>query len=142
MAYSDMIVSLAVDAQRQHADLIEEANRRTSSEARFEIQDQLNSVRRSFMASALSVLGLVYPMQLNPLQSEDHALVVAINDDFEDSIAQLKALRDQGTLYKTVKAVTASPFSSVTLPSVEPSELPWWVWVVGLLAVAAAFRPR
>src|SRR5687768_9502682 len=104
MAYSREILSLATEAQRQHQALLNEANTRTSREARFEIQDRLNAARRAFMTSALVVLGVQFPMNLDAFQSEDHALVIAVNDDFEDSIAQLKALRDQATLYKTIKA--------------------------------------
>ena len=142
MAYSPEIVALATEAQRQHQALINEANQRTSTEARFQIADDLNGARRAFVGSSIAALGLTFPMQLNPLGSEDHALVAAINDDFEDSIAQLKALRDQATLYKTIKSVTGGVLGNVDAPDLPDVKVPWFIWAAAALLVVLALRPR
>ncbi|HYF22616.1 MAG TPA: hypothetical protein VD929_04375 [Caulobacteraceae bacterium] len=141
MAYDPRIVEFANIAQRRHAELIAEANQRRTREGRLEIADRLNGVRREFMGTALAYLGLTMPLELKALASENHALVISINDDFEDTISQLRALVNQETLAKQIRLLDVNVLGGGGGSPLDPPK--GWVTVlvvVAVIVVALSFR--
>lgn len=141
--YDPRIVALAEEAQRKHAALIDEANVRTSLEARFQIADALNGVRRDFRNQAIVLLGVALPMNLQAMANENHALVIAVNDDFEDTIALIKALGDQEILAKRIRSLNVDVLGGGAAGAKLPDlDVPWYVWAALIAVIALAFRPR
>ena len=120
------LLALAERTQVRHAELIELANTKRTAMDRLAVYDTLNALRRSFRDEAFGIVGLASPQFLD-VRVPDHAFIVAIHDDIEDSMAQLKALASQAVLYKTIKSVGGYGGS--------PS--PWGIpdWVIALVVI-------
>jgi hypothetical protein len=88
---NDVLVALAEASQRRHAELIAEASRRTSTEARVEVRNELDALRRDFTEHAMALTGVWAPMQWLP-ENPDHAVAIAVMRDIADTEAQLARL--------------------------------------------------
>lgn len=107
------IQALARQAQSTHQALIGEANRRTSAEARRDVMEDLKWVRDDFTNKAMPLVEATWPWQLDPMNPED-AVIIAVRNDFNDTISRIRALRDQQTLQKRISELKEA---TVALPS-------------------------
>ena len=110
MAVEPRLLQLGRAAQTQHQALIDQANAFRNSEARLDVADRINAVRRDFMGKALLIVGVPFPFMLNS-EVQDQAYIIAINDDFEDTLTTLRGLAANQTLAKTIESTAFDPFS-------------------------------
>jgi len=102
---NDELVDLAQATQRRHAELIAEAQRRTSTEARREVRDDLDVLRQEFTAQAMRLTGVNAPYLWLP-ENPDHAVALAVRRDIADTEEQLSRLANGEAFQKFV--VTSS----------------------------------
>lgn len=90
---NDELVDLAQQTQRRHADLIADAGKRTSLEARVEVRNELEALEQEFTRQALFLTGVEAPYLWLP-ENPDHAVAIAVRKDIldtEDRLARLAA---------------------------------------------------
>jgi len=99
---NDALTDLAQETQRRHAELIAEANRLQSIEARREVRDSLDQLRQDFTSRALSITGVSAPYLWLP-ENPDHAVALAVRNDIADTEMRLAALAYNQDLFKTIR---------------------------------------
>lgn len=100
---NDELIDVAQEAQRRHAELIAEASRRTSIEARVEVRNDLDALRMEFTQRALSLTGVQAPYLWVP-ENPDHAVALAVRRDIADTEEQLSRLANGEAFQKILKA--------------------------------------
>src|SRR4051812_27055232 len=99
---SDELLELAQETQRKHAALIEQASRRTSSEARVEVRNELEGLRQAFTARALALTQTEAPY-LWQAAGPDQAVALAVRADIADTEVRLSRLTDGAAFQKAIK---------------------------------------
>lgn len=135
---SEELHALAVQTQIAHQALIDQASRVTSTEARREIRNQLDSLRQDFTEKALAVVGVPYPLLLNP-SDPDQGVILAIRDSIADTENRLAALAEGEALQRFIVASRSAEAAGPTLP--KGPDLKLIVIAAIIIAVAYALGP-
>lgn len=146
MAADQRIVTLAVEAQRKHQALMNQAGATTSRERRREIINELDEVRRTFRNTALVYLSLNFPYEMQDVNSADENLVRRVEADIYDTQELIRNNLDAQQLSKTVESLNVSILGTDArnqkLGLGLNLNIPWYLWAAAALAVALAFARR
>lgn len=127
---NDELTDLAQEYQRRHADLIAEANSRTSVEARREVRDSLDALRQEFTERALSITGVSAPYMWRP-ENPDHAVALAVRNDIADTENRLATLAYNQELAKTIRETRPGGSLMPPVPNIEKILLTLGLILVG-----------
>src|SRR5690242_11988663 len=103
---NEELTDLAQATQRRHAELIAEAQKRTSTEARVEVRNDLDALRADFTQRALAITGLEAPYLWLP-ENPDHAVALAVRADIADTEEKLSRLANGAAFQKALKTDVA-----------------------------------
>lgn len=91
---SERAIKAAAEAQLLHKGILDAWAKAQSVERVVELRNELTRIRRAYTTSELAALGVAEPMNLDPLDP-DHALVLAVRGDMQDTERRMEAERVQ-----------------------------------------------
>ncbi len=100
---NDELIDLAQSTQRRHAELIEQASRYTSTEARVEVRNSLDALQQEFTQRALLLTGVEAPY-LWLAENPEHAVAIAVRKDIADTEQRLSMLANGQAFQKLIRS--------------------------------------
>ena len=116
--------------QADHSVLIDDFNRADEWEDRRTVINALESLQRDFTVKALPLVGVMYPAQLLTTDP-DHAVIIAVRSDINDTISRGRAAHSSEKLQKRLKEMPSTRFGGLGSVNFNLGSPTIWV-IIGL----------
>ncbi len=124
--------------QAEHARLIDKLNASSAWPHRRGVINEMEALQQGFTVKALPLAGVLYPHQLVRTRP-DHAVIIAVRSDINDTIARARALRESENLGKRISEL--KKLGTFGLPNL-PGGGNMWLWIAAGLAAAIFLGKR
>jgi hypothetical protein len=136
------VLAKASDTQTQHQNLIAQYGAATDPATQLDIRNQIEQLYADWTSYAVGVENGQPPYQWN-LADPTAAVLSSIRNDIANTVSLIDAGNAQLALQKNIVTSWAQSSPNVTLPTISPGDVPWYVWagggVVGLTALSKLF---
>lgn len=139
------VLQKASDTQTQHQALIAQYAAATDPTSQLDIRNQIDALYSDWTTYAVGVENGQPPYQWN-LADPTAAILSSIRNDIANTLSLIDAGKAQLALQKNIVTSWSQSSPNMTVPTISPGDVPWYVWagggVVGLTALSKLFGKK